>query len=73
VFLRPVVVRDGAATEALSLGRYEQMRLNQMGFQPAANGALPVPGSAVLPPLTAGDSPSPSPSSSSSAPAPAKP
>ena len=71
VFLRPVVVRDGAATEALSLGRYEQMRLNQMGFQPAANGALPVPGSAVLPPLTAGDSPSPS--SSSSAPAPAKP
>jgi len=51
VFLRPVVVRDGAATEALSLGRYEQMRLNQMGFQPAATGPLPVPGSAVLPPL----------------------
>jgi len=51
VFLRPVVVRDGAATEALSLGRYEQMRLNQMGFQPQATGPLPVPGSAVLPPL----------------------
>jgi general secretion pathway protein D len=63
VFLRPVVVRDGAATEALSLGRYEQMRLNQMSFQPAASGALPVPGSAVLPPLT-GSNPA-----SSSAPA----
>jgi general secretion pathway protein D len=50
VFLRPVVVRDGAAAEALSLGRYEQMRLNQQGFQPANTDALPVPGSAVLPP-----------------------
>ena len=53
VFLRPVVVRDGAATEALSLGRYEQMRINQQGFQPAATGALPVTGSALLPPLGA--------------------
>lgn len=51
VFLRPVVVRDGAATEALSLGRYEQMRLNQQGFQPAPSRVLPVTGSAVLPPL----------------------
>jgi general secretion pathway protein D len=65
VFLRPVVVRDGAATEALSLGRYEQMRLNQLSVQPASNGALPVSGSAVLPPLTGGN-----PASSS---APAKP
>jgi general secretion pathway protein D len=52
VFLRPVVVRDGAATEALSLGRYEQMRMNQQGFQPAATGPLPMNGSAVLPPAT---------------------
>ncbi|MEK7346916.1 MAG: type II secretion system secretin GspD [Pseudomonadota bacterium] len=59
VFLRPVVVRDGAATEALSLGRYEQMRLNQQGFQPAATGTLPVPGSAVLPPIGAGAAPAP--------------
>jgi general secretion pathway protein D len=51
VFLRPVVVRDGAATEALSLGRYEQMRLNQQGFQPTPTGALPVQGSAMLPPV----------------------
>jgi general secretion pathway protein D len=54
VFLRPVVVRDGAATEALSLGRYEQMRLDQQGFQPAATGPLPVNGSAVLPSVGAG-------------------
>ena len=51
VFLRPVVVRDGAATEALSLGRYEQMRLTQQSVQPVNNGALPVQGSAVLPEL----------------------
>jgi general secretion pathway protein D len=57
VFLRPVVVRDGAATEALSLGRYDQMRLNQQGFQPTATGALPVSGSAVLPPLGANGNP----------------
>ncbi|OYU32248.1 MAG: type II secretion system protein GspD [Comamonadaceae bacterium PBBC2] len=52
VFLRPVVVRDGAATEALSLGRYEQMRLNQMSNQPAATTAMPIEGAAVLPSLT---------------------
>jgi general secretion pathway protein D len=51
VFLRPVVVRDGAAAEALSMGRYEQMRLQQQGFQPLPTGQLPVSGSAVLPPL----------------------
>ena len=51
VFLRPVVVRDGTATEALSLGRYEQMRLNQQGFQPLATGVLPLSGSAQLPQL----------------------
>ncbi len=56
VFLRPVVVRDGAATEALSLGRYEQMRINQQSFQPAPTDALPVSGSAILPALVTGDS-----------------
>jgi len=49
VFLRPVVVRDGAATEALSMGRYEQMRLTQQASQPVDNAALPVQGAAVLP------------------------
>jgi general secretion pathway protein D len=52
VFLRPVVVRDGAATEALSLGRYEQMRLNQMNVQPLATPAIPIEGAAVLPSLS---------------------
>ena len=52
VFLRPVVVRDGAATEALSRGRYEQMRINQQGFQPEATSTLPISGSAVLPALS---------------------
>jgi len=56
VFLRPVVVRDGAATEALSLGRYEQMRMNQQSFQPAPTDTLPVNGSAILPALVTGDS-----------------
>ena len=51
VFLRPVVVRDGSATEALSMGRYEQMRLTQQAAQQPASGALPVQGGAVLPPL----------------------
>ncbi len=51
VFLRPVVVRDGAAAEALSMGRYEQMRLQQQGFQPQPTGPLPVAGSAVLAPI----------------------
>ncbi len=51
VFLRPVVVRDGAATEALSRGRYELMRIDQQGFQPEATSTLPISGSAVLPAL----------------------
>ena len=62
VFLRPVVVRDGAATEALSLGRYEQMRMNQQSFQPVPTDTLPVTGSAVLPSLGAtGNTPAPTP------------
>ena len=51
VFLRPVVVRDSAATEALSMGRYEQMRQTQQASQPASNAALPVQGAPVLPEL----------------------
>jgi general secretion pathway protein D len=61
VFLRPVVVRDGAATEALSMGRYEQMRLDQQGFQPTATGPLPVNGSAVLPAVGADGATTPAP------------
>ena len=51
VFLRPVVVRDGAAAEALSMGRYEQMRTSQLASQPSGNGNPTAPGAAVLPAL----------------------
>jgi general secretion pathway protein D len=59
VFLRPVVVRDGAATEALSRGRYEMMRIDQQDFQPVATSTLPISGSAVLPALSPAPQPAP--------------
>jgi len=49
VFLRPVVVRDANATEALSMGRYQQMRTDQLGSQPVPSAAVPVDGAAVMP------------------------
>jgi general secretion pathway protein D len=52
VFLRPVVVRDGAATEGLSLSRYEQMRGAQIDAQPSVSPGLPVTGAPVLPEAT---------------------
>jgi general secretion pathway protein D len=52
VFLRPVVVRDGSATDGLSMGRYEQMRGAQMEAQPAASTGLPNLGAPVLPEAT---------------------
>ena len=52
VFLRPVVVRDGAATEKLSLDRYDLMRSGQESAQPAYNFILPINESAKLPLIT---------------------
>lgn len=49
VFLRPVVVRDAAATEQLSLDRYDMMRASQTAAQPPFNIILPINDSAVLP------------------------
>ena len=49
VFLRPVVVRDGAATGGLSLDRYEQMRGAQTQAQPGASPGLPAMGAPILP------------------------
>jgi general secretion pathway protein D len=49
VFLRPVVVRDGAATGGLSLDRYEQMRGVQTQAQPATSPGLPAMGAPILP------------------------
>jgi general secretion pathway protein D len=49
VFLRPVVVRDAAATNALSLDRYELMRGAQQQVQPAHSMAVPVNESVIMP------------------------
>ena len=49
VFLRPVVVRDAAAVDTLSMDRYQQMRTGQQGLQPSPNPALPISDPPVLP------------------------
>jgi len=49
VFLRPVVVRDGAATDGLSLDRYDQMRGAQTQAQPGTSPGLPPMGAPILP------------------------
>jgi general secretion pathway protein D len=51
VFLRPVVVRDAASTEALSNSRYQQMQGLQRNAQPAYHLLLNTEGSANLPAL----------------------
>ena len=51
VFLRPVVMRDAAATDKLSMDRYEQMRGTQMNEQPLPSTVVPVGGAAVIPEL----------------------
>jgi general secretion pathway protein D len=51
VFLRPVVVRDAAASDRLSVDRYEQMRLGLKEAQPTPSEATPVNESATLPEL----------------------
>ena len=51
VFLRPVIVRDAASTEAYSLDRYELMRSVQQGHLPPANPVLPVNQGPMLPPV----------------------
>ena len=51
VFLRPVVVRDAVAADALSLDRYDLMRTNQQQAQPVRNVLVPITGSPVLPDL----------------------
>ncbi len=52
VFLRPVVIRDSATSEALMVDRYEAIRALQQSSQPAASTVLrAVPDAPVLPPL----------------------
>jgi general secretion pathway protein D len=53
VFLRPIVIRDAASSEALALDRYDMIRATQEGNQPDANIMLrAVPQSPVVPTLT---------------------
>ena len=49
VFLRPVVVRDAAGAEALSAGRYDQMRKVQDEAQPLESDRLPINAGPMLP------------------------
>jgi general secretion pathway protein D len=51
VFLRPVVMRDQAASDQLSADRYEQLRTQQQRQQPAPSPVLPIEGAPVLPEL----------------------
>jgi general secretion pathway protein D len=51
VFLRPLVVRDAASTEALSMERYGQMRATQQQMQPQASTEIPLNKSPVMPVL----------------------
>ncbi len=50
VFLRPVVIRDAGASDALSNSRYEQIRGVQQNAQPVPSSAMPINDSAILPP-----------------------
>jgi general secretion pathway protein D len=59
VFLRPVVVRDAAAVDSLSLDRYEAMRSGQAQAQPRPNALLQVDTAPVLPPPPAPRAPTP--------------
>ena len=50
VFLRPVVIRDAAASDTLSLDRYEAMRGAQQQGQPVQSSLVPINEAPVLPP-----------------------
>ena len=52
VFLRPVVVRDSSATDALSVDRYDLMRNAQQVAQPEPNVMVPVNDAPMLPDLS---------------------
>jgi len=51
VFLRPVVVRDAAASDRLSISRYEQMRTSQQEAQPEPSVLVPVNEAPLMLPL----------------------
>ena len=49
VFLRPVIVREAASTESLSIDRYDQMRAAQQMAQPRSSTLVPINEAPVLP------------------------
>ncbi|MFZ5543571.1 MAG: type II secretion system secretin GspD [Pseudomonadota bacterium] len=49
VFLRPVVLRDQAAANAMSSDRYDFVRNQQLGTKPETRATLPISGVPVLP------------------------
>jgi general secretion pathway protein D len=70
VFLRPIVVRDNATSEALMIDRYEAIRALQQATQPAPSTVMrSVSGAPVLPALP----PRPDANGTTSAPLPASP
>ncbi|MFV0678921.1 type II secretion system secretin GspD [Ottowia sp.] len=55
VFLRPVVVRDSASTEAFSLSRYDVLRAAQQNNQPQSSSVLQINQAPVLPAMAPTD------------------
>ncbi|MEF9965600.1 MAG: type II secretion system secretin GspD [Comamonas sp.] len=51
VFLRPVVMRDAAATQQVSMDRYELMRGAQIAAQPEQSSRVPINDSSIITPL----------------------
>lgn len=51
VFLRPVVIRDQATANSLTIDRYESIRALQQSGQPTPSVVIPVNEAPVLPPL----------------------
>jgi general secretion pathway protein D len=51
VFLRPVVMRDQAASNKVSLDRYDYIRAEQLNAQPVPSGILQINESPLLPPI----------------------
>ena len=49
VFLRPIVIRDAQQSDALSLDRYDLMRIKQQNSQPLPSVLVPVEGAPVMP------------------------
>jgi general secretion pathway protein D len=70
VFLRPVVVRDAAQSDALSLDRYDLMRGKEQGAQPIPSIIVPVNAGPVLPEPPRPQAPPPQPAVPSAVPPP---